>query len=135
MWCEEAIRSVWNTVVTHNLKIFSWYILFFVLNKKLCMPSWNLLLFKHVLYSCTSVRCVLMYSLYVCSVYIGVGITLQKSSVYQYTAKNIGVPSCLATHVWRICFHLWAFAVTTLHAHVIYACVQRYNTKTGCWND
>lgn len=35
-----------------------------------------------------------MSPLYVCSVYTGVGITLQKSSVYLYTAKNVSVPSC-----------------------------------------
>ena len=100
-------------------------VFFFVLNKKLCMPSWNLLLFKQVHYSCTTVRFVLMSPLCVCSVYIGVGITLQKSSVYLYTAKNIGIPS-LVTHGWHISFLLWAFSVSTFHTHYLCMCTKTY---------
>jgi hypothetical protein len=124
-WCEEPIKSVWNTVVIHNLKIFSWYF-FLVMNKKLCMLSWKLLLFKQVLYPRTTVRCIIISPPYICSVYIGVGITVQKSSVYLYTAKNIGIPSCLVTHGWHISFQLWAFSVATWHTHYLCMCTKTY---------
>jgi hypothetical protein len=114
------------TVLTHNLKIFSWYFLFWSWTKSCACLHEICFCLNKLFYSCTAVRCVLMSTFYVCSVYIGVGITLQKSSVYLYTAKNISLPSCLVTHGWHISFHLWAFSVTTLHTRYLCMCTKTY---------
>jgi hypothetical protein len=91
MWCEEAIKSVWSTVLTHNEKVFSWFFVFVLSWTIICACRHEICFcLKEVIYSSTTVRCVLMSPCYVCSVYIGVGITLHKSSVY-HTQQRIFV--------------------------------------------